>query len=81
MSSTIVLFPNLSHTKENIVAQPAWLKKYLVMKPEVKQIFNDLEAWSNYCKNNMIKFDEADLYKSQAYRDWQERRNRRREQQ
>ena len=26
---------------------------------------------------SLIKFDEADLYKSPAYREWQERRRRR----
>jgi hypothetical protein len=59
------------------VAQPLWLNKYLTMKPEVKQIFNDLDAWLNYCRFRMIKFDEADLYKSVEYRDWQERRKKR----
>lgn len=47
------------------------------MKPEVTQIYNDLDAWLNYCRFHMIKFDEADLYKSPAYREWQEKRKRR----
>jgi hypothetical protein len=59
------------------VAQPLWLKKYLTIKPEVKQIYNDLDAWLNYCRFRMIKFDEADLYKSVEYREWQERRKKR----
>ena len=59
------------------VAQPKWLPKYLTMKPEVTQIFNDLDAWLNYCRFNLAKFDQADLYKSVEYRGWQERRRRR----
>lgn len=58
------------------MAHPAWLNKYLTMKPEVKQIFNDLEAWHNYCRFNLIKYDPSDLYKSQEYRAWQEKRQR-----
>lgn len=59
------------------MAQPAWLNKYLRMKPEVTQIYNDLDAWLNYCRFNLIKFDAADLYKSPAYKEWQEKRRRR----
>jgi hypothetical protein len=47
------------------------------MKPEVTQIYNDLDAWKNYCRFHMIKYDEADLYKSPVYREWQERRKKR----
>lgn len=60
-----------------MATQPVWLKKYLRMSPEVTKIYNDLEAWLNYCRFNMIKYDEADLYKSPEYREWQERRKRR----
>ena len=56
---------------------PKWLPKYLRMSPEVTKIYNDLDAWLNYCRFNMIKFDEADLYKSPEYREWQEKRKRR----
>lgn len=59
------------------MAQPVWLAKYLTMKPEVKQIYDDLDAWKNYCRFHMIKYDEADLYKSVAYKEWQEKRKRR----
>jgi len=59
------------------MAHPVWLNKYLTMKPEVRQIFSDLEAWQNHCRFNLLKYDPADLYKSQAYRDWQERRRSR----
>ena len=59
------------------MSSPRWLNKYLTMKSEVKQIYNDLDAWLNYCRFHMIKFDEADLYKSVAYKEWQEKRKRR----
>ncbi len=59
------------------MAQPVWLNKYLRMSPEVTKIYNDLDAWLNYCRFRMIKFDEADLYKSVEYREWQERRKKR----
>ncbi len=60
-----------------MASQPVWLKKYLRMTPEVSKIYNDLDAWMNYCRFRMIKFDEADLYKSPEYREWQERRKKR----
>ena len=53
------------------MAQPKWLDKYLVTKPEVKKIFTDLEAWHDHCRFEMIDFNPADLYKSKAYKDWQ----------
>ena len=57
--------------------QPVWLKKYLRMTPEVTKIYNDLDAWLNYCRFRMIKYDPADLYRSPEYREWQERRKKR----
>ena len=60
-----------------MASQPVWLKKYLRMSPEVTKIYNDLDAWLNYCRFNMIKYDEADLYRSPEYKEWQERRKRR----
>ncbi len=59
------------------MANPAWLTKYLTMKPEVKQIYDDLDAWKNYCRFHMISYNEADLYKSGPYKEWQEKRKRR----
>jgi hypothetical protein len=55
------------------MAQPKWLDKYLTMKPEVSKIFDDLEAWHDHCRFEMIDFNPADLYKSKAYRDFQYR--------
>ena len=60
-----------------MASQPVWLKKYLRMSPEVTKIYNDLDAWLNYCRFRMIKFDAADLYRSPEYKEWQERRKRR----
>lgn len=45
-----------------------YLKKYLTMKPEVTKIFEDLEAYHDYCRFNMLKFDERDLYHSEQWR-------------
>ena len=39
-----------------------WLKKYLRIKPEVHQIFDDLEEYRLYCRDNGKIFDEAHLY-------------------
>ena len=49
---------------------PAYIQKTLVMKPEVTKIFDDLEAWHDQCRFELIDFNPADLYKSKAYRDW-----------
>jgi 3-hydroxy-3-methylglutaryl CoA synthase len=44
------------------------LKRFFQMKPEVNEIFTDLEAYLNYCRDNMLKYDERDLYKSDQYK-------------
>ena len=43
------------------------IQKTLVMKPEVDKIFDDLEAWHDICRFEMIGFNPADLYKSKEY--------------
>lgn len=53
------------------MAQVKWLDKYLTIKPEVHKIFDDLEAWHDQCRFEMIDFNPADLYKSKDYKDWQ----------
>lgn len=50
------------------MAQPKFIEKYLRMKPEVSKIFDDLDAYKDYCRDNMLKFDEKDLYKSDQYK-------------
>ena len=49
---------------------PASIQKSLVMKPEVSKIFDDLEAWLDHCRFNLLKYDEKDLYKSPEYKAW-----------
>ena len=39
-----------------------WLKKYLTMKPEVNQIFDDLEKYREFCVQYGHPFDERHLY-------------------
>ncbi len=58
------------------MAHPAYIQKTLVMKPEVSKIFDDLEAWLDHCRFELIKFDERDLYKSKEYKEWQREQNK-----
>lgn len=48
----------------------ASVKKTLVMKPEVTKIFDDLDAWLDHCRFNLLPFNPADLYKSKEYKAW-----------
>jgi len=50
------------------MAQPAYIQKTLRMKPEVTKIFDDLDAWLDHCRFNLLPYNPADLYKSQEYR-------------
>ena len=77
LSTTVLVLINLSLYRRFIVANPNWVNKYLRMTPEVRQIFNDLDAWCNYCRFRMIKYDPADLYRSPEYKEWMERRKKR----
>lgn len=56
------------------MAQPKYIEKYLKMKPEVSKIFEDLEAYKDYCRFNMLKYDERDLYRSDQYRKFDKQR-------
>lgn len=51
-----------------------WLEKYLRMKPEVSRIMDDLDGYRDYCRLNMLKFDEKDLYRSEQYRKYEKYR-------
>jgi hypothetical protein len=53
------------------MAQPNYIQKTLRMKPEVNKIFDDLDAWLDYCRFNLIDFSPKDLYKSLDYRNFQ----------
>ena len=48
------------------MANPSWLNKYLTMKPEVNKIFDDLEGLLDYCRFEMLPYNEADLYNKQS---------------
>ena len=54
------------------MAHPAWLKKYLRMKPEVSDIFSDLAEFKAFCVKYGRVFNEADLYnnRSETYQDF-----------
>lgn len=56
------------------MAQPAYIQKTLKMKPEVTKIFDDLEAWLDYCRFNLVAFNPSHLYKSDEYRESQRNR-------
>lgn len=51
---------------------PAYIQKTLKMKPEVEKIFDDLDKWHDYCRFNLLNYDEKDLYRSQEYRRYQQ---------
>lgn len=57
------------------MAQPKYIEKYLRMKPEVSKIFDDLDAYKDYCRFNMLKFDERDMYRSDQWRKFEKFRN------
>ena len=50
------------------MAQPAYIQKTLRMKPEVEKIFDDLDAWLDHCRFNLLPYNPVDLYRSQEYR-------------
>ncbi len=52
------------------MAQPAYIQKTLVMKPEVTKIFEDLEEWLDHCRFNLLDFNPKDLYRSQEYKNF-----------
>jgi len=52
------------------MALSASVQKTLRMKPEVSKIFDDLEAWHDYCRMELIAFNPAHLYKSREYKEW-----------
>ena len=39
-----------------------WLKKYLTMKPEVTQIFDELDKYREFCVTYGYPYDERHLY-------------------
>ena len=54
------------------MAQPAFIQKTLRMKPEVTRVFDDLDAWLDHCRFNLLPYNEKDLYRSNDYRRFQQ---------
>ncbi len=52
------------------MAQPAYIQKTLRLKPEVEKIFDDLDAWLDHCRFNLLPYNPADLYRSKEYKEW-----------
>lgn len=50
------------------MSQPKYIERHLHMKSEVTKIFEDLEGYLDYCRYNMLKYDERDLYRSEQYK-------------
>jgi hypothetical protein len=48
------------------MSNPSWIKKHLVMKPEVSKIFDELDAYLNFCRWEMLPFNPADLSNSRS---------------
>jgi hypothetical protein len=50
--------------------------KHFGMKSEVAKIFDDLEGYLDYCRDNMLRYDERDLYKTDQWRKYEKFRNK-----
>ena len=53
------------------MAVSAHIQKTLVMTPEVSKIFDDLEQWLDHCRFNLLPYNQADLYRSVEYKNFQ----------
>jgi hypothetical protein len=42
-------------------------KQHYQSNPRVRQIFDDLEKYLEFCQDYGYKFDEADLYSNKSY--------------
>ena len=51
---------------------PSYIQKSLRIKPEVHKIFDDLDRWLDHCRLNLLPFNPADLYRSPAYKKFQQ---------
>ena len=52
----------LNNIYQEIKMAANWLKKYFKMKPEVTQIFDDLEKYKQFCVDYGYVYDEKHLY-------------------
>ena len=50
---------------------PAYVAKTLRMKLETAKVFDDLDAWLDHCRFNLLNYDPKDLYRSFEYRNFQ----------
>jgi hypothetical protein len=50
--------------------------KHFGMKSEVAKIFDDIQGYLDYCRDNMLRFDERDLYKTDQWRKYEKFRNK-----
>lgn len=55
---------------------PAYIQKTLQFKPEVHKIYDDLEAWLDHCRFNLLPFNPSDLYKSKEYKEFIKEKNK-----
>jgi hypothetical protein len=44
------------------MANPAWLNKYLTMKPEVSKVFDDLDRYLDFCRFELREFNPTHMY-------------------
>ena len=49
--------------------------KYFENRPDVVKIFEDLEAWHDHCRFNLLDFNPAHLYKSPEYKEFARKKN------
>jgi hypothetical protein len=48
---------------------------YFETRPDVVKVFDDVEAWHDHCRFNLLDFNPADVYRTQAYKDWARRKS------
>lgn len=53
------------------MAQPAYIQKHLTMKPEVVRLYEQNEAYLQFCKTFGHYYNEADVENFKAY-PWQQ---------
>ena len=68
----MAVFLNFNQLSKLKMAQPSHIQKTLFMKKEVTKIFDDLDKWLDYCRFNLLPFNQSDLYRSNDYRKFQQ---------
>ncbi len=48
---------------------------YFENRPDVVKVWEDLEAWHDYCRFNLLDFNPAHLYKSPEYKEFARKKN------